>query len=86
MSGHGLRDLVRELRRELELAHELEDEVRAELHDLVEEFEGEMTEGDHVWVRARKRLAEHAVEMQSAHPALTAAADRVIRQLSRMGI
>ena len=86
MTGHGLRDLVRELRRELELAHELEDEVRAELHDLVEEFEGEFLEGDHVWVRARDRLAARAVEMQSAHPALTAAADRVIRQLSRMGI
>ena len=86
MSRHILRDLVGDLRKEVELAHELEDEVRAGLHDLVEEFEREMTEGDHAWVRARERLAAYAIDLQTAHPALTSAADRVIRQLSRMGI
>jgi len=86
MANHGLGDLLKEVRRELDLAHELEEEVRAEFHEVLEEFETEFTEGDHVWVRARERLAERAIEAQAAHPTLTAAADRLIRQLSRMGI
>lgn len=88
--------MLGDLRREIERIDDLPEEQREGLRAAVLEIEasiekppGETTaasEPEAPAATAGQGLADRALALEAAHPSLTEIVDRVMRQLSRMGI
>ena len=81
-----LRQIFRELHQEIEAADDIRQELRDELAEAARGLEGAVAGPDTALDHLREELAKHVVELEASHPKLTATVDRVIRQISRMGI
>jgi hypothetical protein len=85
--------MLSDLRHEIESAEGLPDDEREGLREAVLEIETTLDArakaseaSEEPATSTGQRLADRALAVEAAHPALTEIIDRVMRQLSRMGI